>query len=106
MPSSGCQTCARSEEHTSELQSHDNLVCRLLLEKKKLHTRRCRVFRQPARCLERCATRARWLRGGRRVAVRRGGRAGRANQVRWLFFFNEGGPPRIFPFPPPRPFPV
>src|SRR5260370_6181673 len=34
----------RSEEHTSELQSHLNLVCRLLLEKKKtrhnnLHTR-------------------------------------------------------------------
>src|SRR5690242_20892605 len=28
----------RSEEHTSELQSHVNLVCRLLLEKKKTHT--------------------------------------------------------------------
>src|SRR5260370_6689873 len=28
----------RSEEHTSELQSHLNLVCRLLLEKKKTHT--------------------------------------------------------------------
>src|SRR5260370_21151327 len=27
--------CFRSEEHTSELQSHLNLVCRLLLEKKK-----------------------------------------------------------------------
>src|SRR5690242_21515319 len=27
--------CRRSEEHTSELQSHVNLVCRLLLEKKK-----------------------------------------------------------------------
>src|SRR5438477_8521591 len=27
----------RSEEHTSELQSHVNLVCRLLLEKKKPH---------------------------------------------------------------------
>src|SRR2546430_7685356 len=27
--------CARSEEHTSELQSQSNLVCRLLLEKKK-----------------------------------------------------------------------
>src|SRR5438477_9382652 len=27
----------RSEEHTSELQSHVNLVCRLLLEKKKQH---------------------------------------------------------------------
>src|SRR5258708_13648641 len=27
----------RSEEHTSELQSPDHLVCRLLLEKKKIH---------------------------------------------------------------------
>src|SRR3954449_10191160 len=34
MPSSACQKCARSEEHTSELQSHSHLVCRLLLEKK------------------------------------------------------------------------
>src|SRR5260370_24569064 len=30
----------RSEEHTSELQSHLNLVCRLLLEKKKITTSR------------------------------------------------------------------
>src|SRR2546430_10605051 len=29
----------RSEEHTSELQSQSNLVCRLLLEKKKKHDR-------------------------------------------------------------------
>src|SRR5260370_26134696 len=29
------QAAARSEEHTSELQSHLNLVCRLLLEKKR-----------------------------------------------------------------------
>src|SRR5260370_19953258 len=29
---------ARSEEHTSELQSHLNIVCRLLLEKKKKTT--------------------------------------------------------------------
>src|SRR2546427_8430343 len=29
---------ARSEEHTSELQSQSNLVCRLLLEKKKKQT--------------------------------------------------------------------
>src|SRR2546430_13216313 len=29
----------RSEEHTSELQSQSNLVCRLLLEKKKKNTR-------------------------------------------------------------------
>src|SRR5438034_4426596 len=29
------ESCDRSEEHTSELQSHSDLVCRLLLEKKK-----------------------------------------------------------------------
>src|SRR5260370_40806156 len=34
----------RSEEHTSELQSHLNLVCRLLLEKKKKETKRQRVI--------------------------------------------------------------
>src|SRR5260221_3664059 len=32
--------CQRSEEHTSELQSHSDLVCRLLLEKKKKQQRR------------------------------------------------------------------
>src|SRR5688572_31781484 len=31
-----CLPPARSEEHTSELQSQSNLVCRLLLEKKKI----------------------------------------------------------------------
>src|SRR5438034_8708792 len=31
----GLQGVGRSEEHTSELQSHSDLVCRLLLEKKK-----------------------------------------------------------------------
>src|SRR5690606_41507784 len=30
-----CGSTPRSEEHTSELQSRENLVCRLLLEKKK-----------------------------------------------------------------------
>src|SRR5260370_13678873 len=34
-PSSPRASRMRSEEHTSELQSHLNLVCRLLLEKKK-----------------------------------------------------------------------
>src|SRR5436309_9515220 len=33
-PNAACAT-RRSEEHTSELQSRENLVCRLLLEKKK-----------------------------------------------------------------------
>src|SRR4051795_13491349 len=71
MPSSACQTCAdrkstrlnsshtlisyavfclkkkRSEEHTSELQSHSHLVCRLLLEKKKTEDSRSLVGSTP-----------------------------------------------------------
>src|SRR5690242_21053319 len=35
---------ARSEEHTSELQSHVNLVCRLLLEKKKHNATQCGCY--------------------------------------------------------------
>src|SRR5258708_14182909 len=38
---------SRSEEHTSELQSPDHLVCRLLLEKKKSKSQRCSNHRQP-----------------------------------------------------------
>src|SRR2546430_6120393 len=34
----GDMVLARSEEHTSELQSQSNLVCRLLLEKKKIQS--------------------------------------------------------------------
>src|SRR3970282_2548051 len=32
----GFAACVRSEEHTSELQSHHDIVCRLLLEKKRV----------------------------------------------------------------------
>src|SRR5688572_31332598 len=41
-----CSRRGRSEEHTSELQSQSNLVCRLLLEKKKY---KIRVSTQPSR---------------------------------------------------------
>src|SRR2546430_6064478 len=46
---SKCATCpyARSEEHTSELQSQSNLVCRLLLEKKKT-----KIDTKPAKTLK------------------------------------------------------
>src|SRR2546429_6190889 len=37
-------SAARSEEHTSELQSRLHLVCRLLLEKKKKHVQRCAQY--------------------------------------------------------------
>src|SRR2546428_7401174 len=40
----------RSEEHTSELQSPSDLVCRLLLEKKK------KINHEAQQCHERCAT--------------------------------------------------
>src|SRR5438034_2588116 len=36
-------SCSRSEEHTSELQSHSDLVCRLLLEKKKKKKHRASI---------------------------------------------------------------
>src|SRR5258708_22298086 len=42
----------RSEEHTSELQSPDHLVCRLLLEKKKKKTSLSHEY-QPTRMLSR-----------------------------------------------------
>src|SRR2546427_7969256 len=38
-PLPGLLPVVRSEEHTSELQSQSNLVCRLLLEKKKINQR-------------------------------------------------------------------
>src|SRR2546430_7518957 len=44
----------RSEEHTSELQSQSNLVCRLLLEKKK--TNRDAVMRRPTDSRARCGS--------------------------------------------------
>src|SRR5437867_7491772 len=49
-----CRRCGRSEEHTSELQSPYDLVCRLLLEKKKKQTQRVtpniQVRRGPRTC--------------------------------------------------------
>src|SRR5260221_4930060 len=41
----------RSEEHTSELQSHSDLVCRLLLEKKKTRNRHKNI--SPSLCIMR-----------------------------------------------------
>src|SRR5207249_11174801 len=38
--------CARSEEHTSELQSRFDLVCRLLLEKKKKKIKKTKIHKQ------------------------------------------------------------
>src|SRR2546430_12001986 len=48
----------RSEEHTSELQSQSNLVCRLLLEKNNTFTATAPLNRHSARVLRRLATRS------------------------------------------------
>src|SRR5438034_6922015 len=49
------ETRHRSEEHTSELQSHSDLVCRLLLEKKKKKrstTRKTTLYKQKQKRVE------------------------------------------------------
>src|SRR5256886_12124819 len=65
-PRSPCCRCVyRSEEHTSELQSQSNLVCRLLLEKKKKYHNKPRLNQnntfyshpQPDRRVSRSASR-------------------------------------------------
>src|SRR5436190_11701041 len=43
LPRGHRRSSGRSEEHTSELQSHSDLVCRLLLEKKKKHQNRLKI---------------------------------------------------------------
>src|SRR5438132_7507403 len=47
-PRDGRRRDTRSEEHTSELQSHSELVCRLLLEKKKQLEAKARPVRHAA----------------------------------------------------------
>src|SRR5476649_2774043 len=75
----------RSEEHTSELQSHSDLVCRLLLEKKKpdpCSPRRTKRIR--ARC---CSPRSAWAVSG--VSSRRSGCCR-------FFFFNDTATTEIY----------
>src|SRR6267378_655833 len=88
---------ARSEEHTSELQSRRDLVCRLLLEKKKKRTG-CR--RDPRR-----STTNRTAAGTAAQGIARRGRpapcgsaAGRwCRRPRWRsFFFNDTATTEIY----------
>src|SRR5437667_9321380 len=65
-----CRTCSkrsarisrsrilRSEEHTSELQSHHDLVCRLLLEKKKINRKSDRGWHERTLAREHVQARA------------------------------------------------
>src|ERR1022692_330537 len=79
----------RSEEHTSELQSPCNLVCRLLLEKKKHAGSRRPTMCQPPYRSTGESRRRRVLRFRKLLKV--------------LFFFNGSGAHRNLPSSPPEP---
>src|ERR1039457_4463743 len=97
----------RSEEHTSELQSPCNLVCRLLLEKKKndasirpnhFTARRRTQLTATLSCESR-----------QRLAGSRAARACPHLRVAFctgFFFFNNRAPPEIHLLPPHAPLPI
>src|SRR3954464_1984500 len=109
MPSSdwSSDVRSRSEEHTSELQSHDNLVCRLLLDKTirsppVVDSREHSLRESVPLGTPRARGGGGWsdtssasisLQGGKPVGAR-------------PFFFRYRAPPEIPPFPLRRPFPL
>src|ERR1022692_3915363 len=102
--SNSCRT-NRSEEHTSELQSPCNLVCRLLLEKKYVSIMPlfARLYgnNRPGTLLDRVP-----LAGGTGSLPvgAPDGTVGVISEV--FFFFNEAAPPEIYTLPPHAPFPI
>src|SRR4029434_5344485 len=86
----------RSEEHTSELQSHLNLVCRLLLEKKKCECG-ARETRNQTRRYSRCTLLASVTTPLRHVAsVSRPDATSRHSDVCACFFFNDTATTEIY----------
>src|SRR6266571_1090259 len=83
---------ARSEEHTSELQSHVNLVCRLLLEKKKIqHSQPHITPLSHNNTLEHCPRCIiRWI-----APVKRD-RTENSIRICVFFFFNDTAPTEIY----------
>src|SRR3954466_9078540 len=98
MPSSACKTSARSEEHTSELQSHDNLVCRLLLEKKTMQTACTSPYLV-------CTSRSEESSASNIFCMPMSRTCWIWFLVYSFFFLKKRAPPEFPPFPPPPPFP-
>src|ERR1039457_3985827 len=100
------RSSTRSEEHTSELQSPCNLVCRLLLEKIELEGRRVDRTQRAAGDVR--DVRAR---GARRVCSTPRPRPARTEwpdpitRSVYFFFLSERAPADLLPFPPPSPLP-
>src|SRR3954465_11813031 len=94
---------SRSEEHTSELQSHDNLVCRLLLEKKNSrHPYYTAGMPHIAHPDARLPSPGGGMEGRGRRPPRTGGTAWRG-LFDCFFFFKDRPPPSAPPLPPTRP---
>src|ERR1022692_3945442 len=94
----------RSEEHTSELQSPCNLVCRLLLEKKK-NTAEVRSPDTPPADAGPVVIRSGVLAGCETCGGRRHP-FGKVQNFKFSFFFNDGAPPEVCPFPLPAALPI
>src|SRR3954466_12555382 len=100
----GAQTCAlRSEEHTSELQSHDNLVCRLLLAKNKQSGFRDGPGAHRVHYRVHPASRAGRAESVGSAPVRRGSGVGGVEERTTLFFFKEKPAQQVYPSPLPGP---
>src|SRR3954462_13230420 len=95
---------SRSEEHTSELQSHDHLVCRLLLEK----TRTSSQTPNWADCCRTRASHSRWWLPcsmcHRKPQPRSSGNRSFPPPSSLFFFFERPGDPRNPPLSPTRRF--
>src|SRR6185312_12938899 len=91
---------SRSEEHTSELQSRSELVCRLLLEKKKVGPRAAPEAGQIARRLNRPVRRRQQFERKRTLTVFDRGMLAKTEQFLHSFFFLMiRRPPRSTLFP-------
>src|SRR5580692_10367274 len=89
----------RSEEHTSELQSQSNLVCRLLLEKKKVLLARYTGSMAVEIQIGNLISRSPGLRGGDRVSLARECRCNVLQRFIFVFFLMMRRPPRSTLFP-------
>src|SRR3990170_3032611 len=96
----------RSEEHTSELQSPDHLVCRLLLEKKKKKNKKINSNAKTtpntsqAHAIQRLNIRF------YRCAPLPALLSFHTPHFFFFFFFNDPAPPEIYPLPLPAALPI
>src|ERR1039457_3555685 len=102
-----CWALQRSEEHTSELQSPCNLVCRLLLEKKTKQTQMTAQLTQLKDSLRHPPPLCRLCAWPRQQRIRFRSVIGPSSFCVFLFFFfNDRATPEFSPFPLPAAFPI